>query len=663
MPETQEVTETRNFPAAVREARFLPESINAEARTAELIWSTGADVMRMDGWTGQRWVERLSMDPGAIRMGRLQSGAPLLDTHNSWSLRGILGVVDSATIVAGEGRATVRFADTPDVEPVWRMVEQKIIRNVSVGYIIHRMKDVSKEEDKVRTLEAVDWEPTEISLVPVGADAGAGVRSERPDTYPCTIIRALPEPGPSEENPMTEVSGNPPANNGARAEDAVATAIAAAVTDTRADQKPAAASFKDVTAAVRAVGLDMDYRDALFEKVEAEGLTIEAARSAIFDHLAEKGDKVETRNHAQVTRDEVDTVRSLAENAFLHRHAPDKFKLEDGARQFMGRSLLEIGDDLLERRGVSTKGVDKMTRAGLIMGFDTRSGALSTSDFPYILANVANKTLRMGYEAAPRTFLPIARRVTIPDFKQVQRTQLGSAPKMRKVTEEGEFTYGYLGEGKEVYSLATYGRIVPITRQAIINDDMGAFTRIPQLMGQASANLESDVVWAIITANAALNDGITLFHSSHANLAGSGAAPDITTIGAAMTAIGSQTGLDSDDTTYLNLQGRYLVGGWNTDLVRKQMTSANYVPVSQATQNVYSGLIPITEARLTGNAWYVFCSPDQIDTIEYAYLDGQDGVYLETRQGFEVDGIEIKARHDFAAKAIDYRGMYKNAGS
>jgi hypothetical protein len=496
----------------------------------------------------------------------------------------------------------------------------------------------------------------ELSFVPVGADAGAGVRSENTKTFPCTI-RALPEPGPSEENPMTEATGNPPATE-------VRTEPAQVAVETRTE-KPAKASFKEVTAAVRAVGLDTVYRDALFESVEDKGLTIEQARAAIFDHLAAKDEQVRTENHVQITRDEVDTTRALAENAIMHRYDPAKNPLEDGARQFMGRSLLEVGTDLLERRGVNTKGTDKMARAGLVLGMDVRSGGmLSTSDFPYILANVANKTLRMGYATAPRTFLPIARRTTLPDFKQAQRTQLGSGPKMRKVTEEGEFTYGYIGEGKEVYSLSTYGRIVPITRQAIINDDLNAFTRIPQLMGQSAANLESDTVWGIITANAALNDGYTLFDATnHANQSGSGAAPDLTTIGAAMTAIGSQTGRDSDDTTYLNLQGRYLVGGWATDMVRKQMTSANYVPVSQATQNVYSGLEPITEARLTGNQWYVFASPDQIDTIEYAYLDGQDGVYTETRVGFEVDGIEIKARHDFAAKALDWRGMYKNAGA
>jgi hypothetical protein len=74
-------------------------------------------------------------------------------------------------------------------------------------------------------------------------------------------------------------------------------------------------------------------------------------------------------------------------------------------------------------------------------------------------------------------------------------------------------------------------------------------------------------------------------------------------------------------------------------------------------------LMPVVEPRLTGNAWYLAADHNQVDTIEYCYLEGNQGVYIETREGFNIDGIEIKARHDFAAKAIDYRGLYKNAGA
>jgi hypothetical protein len=79
-------------------------------------------------------------------------------------------------------------------------------------------------------------------------------------------------------------------------------------------------------------------------------------------------------------------------------------------------------------------------------------------------------------------------------------------------------------------------------------------------------------------------------------------------------------------------------------------------------------LVPVVEPRLdnsTGTAtnWFLFTDPALIDTLEYCYLEGQQGVYIETRQGFEVDGVEIKARMDFGAAAIDYRGLQKSAGA
>ena len=77
-------------------------------------------------------------------------------------------------------------------------------------------------------------------------------------------------------------------------------------------------------------------------------------------------------------------------------------------------------------------------------------------------------------------------------------------------------------------------------------------------------------------------------------------------------------------------------------------------------------LVKIVEGRLDAIAsvgatnWFMACDPSQMDTIEYCYLEGQQGIFIETRQGFDVDGVEIKARLDFAAAAIDYRGLCKN---
>jgi hypothetical protein len=161
-----------------RAAQIAPATANEEQRTIEVVWSTGAAVRRADWMTGKVYVEELSMEPGHVRLGRLNSGAPLLNTHDRFDLRGIIGVVERAWLADGEGRALVRFSRRPEVDPVWRDVLDGVIRNVSIGYRVYRYEEFPGE--KPPRLLATDWEPEEVSLVPVGADAGAGVRSAQP---------------------------------------------------------------------------------------------------------------------------------------------------------------------------------------------------------------------------------------------------------------------------------------------------------------------------------------------------------------------------------------------------------------------------------------------------------------------------------------------------
>jgi phage major head subunit gpT-like protein len=352
----------------------------------------------------------------------------------------------------------------------------------------------------------------------------------------------------------------------------------------------------------------------------------------------------------ETVQDEVDVRRAAVADSLLHRHDV-RHKITDAARPYMGRSLLEVARELLEARGVKTAGMNRDQIATRAMH--------ATADFPYILANVANKTLRAAYEAAPQTFKPFCRQVSATDFKSIQRTQLGDAPSLEKVNEHGEFKYGAVGENKETYALASYGKIVALTRQTIINDDLSAFTRLPEMFGRAAADLESDTVWGIITANGNMNDGIALFHASHNNLP-AGAAISVAQLGVVRAAMRKQVGLGG---RYINVQPRFLLVPAALETVAQQFTSTAYMPEAGSNINPFAGTMTvIAEPRLdaaSATAWYAAADPGQIDTIEYAYLEGNQGVFLETRDGWEVDGMEIKCRLDFGAAAIDHRGLAK----
>lgn len=180
--------ERLNIPMQTRAASVTPETLDDAARTVEVSWTTGAQVRRYN-WLDGEYMEELEVTAKAVRLNRLNNGAPLLDSHRSMELDSVIGVVESAEIRSGVGYAVIRFAEGDDAaDRVWNKVKGGIIRNVSVGYHVHEYRETKKGQQRI--LRAVDWEPLEISLVPVGADAGAGVRANNSPDLPCTITRA-----------------------------------------------------------------------------------------------------------------------------------------------------------------------------------------------------------------------------------------------------------------------------------------------------------------------------------------------------------------------------------------------------------------------------------------------------------------------------------------
>ena len=647
-PQAGAAAKTRaQLPMQTRNAAL--RSFDAEKRTIELVWSTGATVRRFDWWTGKRYDETLSLDPAHVDLARLNGGAPLLNAHASYDLSNVIGVVEKAWLDGGEARAIVRFSERDDVAPILRDVASGIIRNVSVGYAV-RTYQITERDGAPSEWLAVDWEPHELSLVPIGADAGAGTRAADPATFPCNFVNRAPAAQNQEQQTM-------PNEQTAGAEPAPDTAVAAkAATD--ATLKAERARVQEIRTIARTAKLD----DKTADKFIDDGTPVDEVRKAAIDAMAKAVEsQPETRSQIAVGADEADKRRAAVENALLHRAAPDRFKLDPAAREFRGLSLIELARDQLQAAGAKVRGLGRMELAGLALGLNRDGGMHTTSDFPNVLANVANKTLRMGYEAAPQTFRPWTRQASAPDFKQISRTQLGDAPNLLALGESGEIKRGTIGEGAEKYQLATYARIVAISRQTIVNDDMQAFTRIPEAFGRAAADLESDVVWGIVTANAAMADGVALFHATHANLA-TGAAISVDAMGAMRALMRLQTNLAGRP---INLTPKFLLVPVALETKAQQfVTQSAVVYAKSADTNPFAGTTQVlAEPRLdavSASNWYMAADPASIDTIEYSYLEGREGVFLETRTGFDVDGLELKARLDFAAKAIDWRGLAKN---
>lgn len=184
-----------------RIATFVPSTIDEEQRTIEVIWTTGAAVIRYDWVNGQPvpYKEVLEVSEKAIDLTRLNSGAPFIDMHNTYSLDKVIGVVERAWIKDGKGHAIIRIVkDDEDIEKIWNKIKQGIIRNISVGYSVEKFVE-DTDEDGTRILTAVKWTPLELSAVTVPADAGAGVRSQCAQS-PCVIVTRNSETPKKKEN-------------------------------------------------------------------------------------------------------------------------------------------------------------------------------------------------------------------------------------------------------------------------------------------------------------------------------------------------------------------------------------------------------------------------------------------------------------------------------
>jgi len=679
--------DTLDLPLIGREATVRADTINETERTIDIIWTTGAVVQRVrwEGWDDRvEYDEELLVDGNSIRLDRLNDGAPFLDSHQTWGgVANVLGSVvpGSVRVENGQGTAKIRLTSAEDAAPAIQRILERTINKVSVGYRVHRY-EITKKDGARELWRAVDWEPFEISAVAMPADPGATIRSEqsgRDNRNPCVIIRRETSAAQAASGKEAEMPNDNP-NAAGDETTAVRTDTGQQTRAAQTSASPAAPQAPVIDAdAIRAEertrsaeigtlcsrhGLDASFRDQLIR----DGVSLDNARSRILDQLVETDPAGRTPEpapaQARGTGEREVQYRDAMTEALMHRHNPGRHALTANGREFRGLSLIEMARHALDRAGVSTRGMSKMELAGLAFQARASVGYHSTSDFPAILANVANKTLRAAYDGTPRTFGAWARRATITDFKPVQRTQLGGAPDLEKVLESGEFQYGTIGEAKEVYALATYGRIVSITRQTLINDDLDAFTRVPAAFGASAADLESDIVYAILMQNPAMADTVALFHADHSNL-GTAAVIGEASLSEAYRKFAQQTGIEGRK---ISILPQYILvpPGNRSVEARKQVTATT--PSSTADVNPYAGRMQvIEEPRLIPSSgqdpWFLAADPSRIDTVEYAYLDGQEGVFTETRMGFEVDGMEIKARHDFAAKAIDWRGLFKNAGA
>ena len=583
-----------------RRAPLAASSWNADERTLEVVFSTGASVERADARGVYEERLNLSQDwSGFI-------GKPVLNSHRRGDLSDVLGHVTKAwTVNANEARAVIKLSRRPDVETVVQDVLDGHLRGVSVGYAVAEWRE-STDAGK-RTKTATRWTPIELSIVPIAADGGAVIRGE---TMP--------------ENLQTNEPTVPP------------------VVVERA------AINVEIRSIARVAGLGQDFVDG---QIDA-GATADAARAAAFAAMQARSAPAGNIRTATVTGGFDDpAVRAAAMGEAIFTRVQAGHEPSAAARQFVGLSLPELARESLRRSGASVTGLggaEVVTRA--------LGGLHGTSDFALALSDTIGRVLATGYKAAPSGLRPLARQVTLPDFRARTFIRMSGLSNLEKVNEHGEFKRGTLEESGESVKLATFGKVFGIARQALINDDLGALSDVPRKLGEAAARFEADKLAAVLVSNPVMADGAALFHASHGNLAGSGAAPSETTLSAARQAMRVQ----KDEAGFLiAVTPKTLVVGPALETAAEKLLASITATKTADVQPIKLSLV--VEPRLAGNGWFVV--DPAVDGLVYAHLAGEPGPQIESRTGFDVDGVETRVRLDFGAAFIDHRGWFKNSGA
>lgn len=649
-----------------RDLAVRSESYNSSSRSVEAILSAGSPVRRY------YFTEELEISADAIDLGRVSRGVcPLLDTHNQYEINSVIGAISNVRIEGAQLIGTLTFSDTDRGREIEQRVANGELRAISIGYHVTKWQITATDENEHETWRAVAWELLEASLVPVPADPNAVVRSNPGNSHGNAqeeedMRRNLAGGAAAAAPAVTVTTAATPA--AAPADRAAAEAVPhTPVTPPAAEQRAVgipASRILDLCA--RSEDLGSTFAAELIRANETTPLTEADLQSRMTDRLIAARARPTSDVRAGRSGTESDSYRLAVEDALLLAANPSlratDFGIDDqraeAAREFRGLTLMEMSRDYCQRTGIRVTGMGRMELAGAALGM--RGGALTTSDFAFALGNAANRRVRRAFEAAPQSFRPFVSTGSLPDFRPASIIGMGDAPALLLVTENGEIKHGALADTGDTYKLATYARIIPISRQAIVNDDKGLFGRIPTQFANKAADLESDLVYSQLIGNPTMPDGVSLFHANHGNLAGAGTPITVASVGAGRAAMRQQKTAEGNNMT---VRARFLIVGPLQETAAEQFLTA---VTAQQTANVnpFPGkLVLVVDERITDYSWYLAADPDAFDTILLAHLEGQEELFTDTHQSFDVDGIKFKARLDVTAKVLDHRGLYKNPGA
>jgi phage head maturation protease len=673
-------------------------SVDEKARTFDVTFSTGAKVLRNSWFSGQSY-EELSMDPAHVRMDRLRSGnAPFLMNHDAYDVSRQPGRVVSARLEGGVGVAKIQMdaagADE-DADRLFGKIARGIVRNVSIGYRTYKAEQTNKGSAEVPNYRAVDWEPYEISMVTIPADAGAGARSADSTQFnQCEFLT------------RDEETSNVEKTEAEKAAEAAQKQRQAELDQKAADlaKREADIAEKERAAVISAVCTKYGKDETFVKRMIDEKKTIDQVRASILDDLATESDRTAPVPTGQVTvgREEFEKRVDGMTNGWLARHGflpsmvlvaaaaqrdlddPKAIKLpgvraafgdfdkKDDGGQYRGQNLVEIARDICHMHGKYKIGMSKRQVVDMALTLRSGGGEQTISDFAVVLENIMHKVLLGRYAQAPDSWREVCGTDSVDDFRKHNRYRMGAFGTLDLKPEGAEYKLKAIADGaKFQIDTQTYGNKIHISREAIINDDMGAIVDQMGQFGRAAGLTLEVAFYALLAQNAGLGPSVTfnsntaaLFDASWGNI-GTGAALSMASIEADRVKLASQKDLSGNE--YLDLKPAVLLVPIGLEATANQVNDSLYDPTAGSAfqaPNYSKGLYRkvIGTPRLTGTRRYSFVDPAVVAAFKCVFLNGEQTPMMADRINWDVDGQETKLRLDAKMQAHDPKGALTNAG-
>lgn len=571
------------------------------------------------------------------------------------------------------------------------------------------------------------WTPTDASLVATGADAASTVRSAVLRSYdstqwereemPVTRDQLLEMGMPESLEDSAEITAwlkSHVESEELSVDDAVAeteeviaeeaqpvqeeSAAEDYVDDVPQDAEPVLAGAEEEGTLDRAIDQERDRvrlirtlaRSANIDGSVADqwcddGTPVEEVRRKVQEQMEKQNHPAGTSVH--VTRSAIEKAEDAVRDGLLRRayaSAGIKQSIENSEDSALGNvELVRMAEMILRSGGINCDRMSKRDIAAVAMGNTStmyrlgikRDGEAyhTTGSFPNLLMDASNKTLLAAYAEAPYTWSLWARQAgSVADFKNINRIRYSEAASLSVVPENDQYSESRMSDEKESYSVEKYGKVSTVSWETIVNDDLDALARTPAMMGIAARRTQNEKVYDVLTANANMADGNALFSSAHSNVASVGGSPSVSSLNDAYTSMMTQTGVDGQ--TIINVEPAFIIGPPSLRGTILQLLGSFSDPVAGGTNagnanslNIHQNVLtPIIEPQLESSSatqWYMCASNSLIDTVEIAFLQGEEAPVLESEYDMKRDCYFYKVRQTFGVKAIDWRGLYRNAGA